>query len=235
MNIFPDNKIGNYTTKMFSPIDLDGKWEVSLAEITYPLAWHIRPPGKFVLKEKNGKNHEYQVKFLINDDAVSVVEKFNKYFKSRIGNNINFYYKNYAFGFTFDTNMLSSVYMDEHIASVLGFTINKAFNLDIIQEYRALKEFNLDVLNAFYIYSDIVTHQYIGDVIVKVLRVISIDHDYSTNAKYINKIYDTPHYVALERNNIDDINICIKNSLGENIAFEFGNVTIKLHFRQKYY
>ena len=40
MQYFPDNKISNFVTKLSRTLQLDGEWEVGLAEIDYPYTWH---------------------------------------------------------------------------------------------------------------------------------------------------------------------------------------------------
>jgi len=40
MNIYPDNKISNYRTRLARSINLKGLWEVALVEFEYPLTWY---------------------------------------------------------------------------------------------------------------------------------------------------------------------------------------------------
>ena len=37
---FPDNKTSNFVTKLSRTLQLDGEWEVGLAEIDYLHTWH---------------------------------------------------------------------------------------------------------------------------------------------------------------------------------------------------
>ena len=37
MEIYPDNRIGNYTTSLAREVVLDGEWEVGLAECVLPV------------------------------------------------------------------------------------------------------------------------------------------------------------------------------------------------------
>ncbi|MBO7705499.1 MAG: hypothetical protein J6S68_07660, partial [Acinetobacter sp.] len=39
-DIYPNNKISQYTTKFAKPIDLKGNWEVSLSEVQYVHSWN---------------------------------------------------------------------------------------------------------------------------------------------------------------------------------------------------
>ena len=82
-------------------------------------------------------------------------------------------------------------------------------------------------------YTDIVTHQYLGDRYSKVLRVVALDS--SPYTSYVNKIYDAPHYIPLERNNIETIDIDIRDDRGNPAQFDGGTVITKLHFRKKFF
>lgn len=238
MNFFPGNTIGNYTTKLFNPLDLDGKWEVGLSELMYPISWHIRPLGKLIITDMFDEQRICVVKFLLTDTFQTITDRFNAFFKEIP---IRFYYRdnnnthNKEFGVEFNLNTIKRITMDPQLARVLGFMSNDFEYLNNATRVKSTEAFDLEVLNAFYVYTDIVTHQYVGDAQAKVIRVVALDQDYNTNAKYVNNMYDVPHYVSLERNNIETINISLKNSLGENVPFESGKVTVKLHFKQVYF
>ena len=40
MKYFPNNKTSNFVTKLSRTLQLDGEWEVGLAEIDYPHTWY---------------------------------------------------------------------------------------------------------------------------------------------------------------------------------------------------
>ena len=46
MQYFPDNKTSNFVTKLSRTLQLDGEWEVGLAEIVYPHTWCNIREGK---------------------------------------------------------------------------------------------------------------------------------------------------------------------------------------------
>ena len=46
MQYFPDNKTSNFVTKLSRTLQLDGEWEVGLAEIDYPHTWYNMHEGK---------------------------------------------------------------------------------------------------------------------------------------------------------------------------------------------
>ena len=49
----------------------------------------------------------------------------------------------------------------------------------------------------------------------------------------IHNTYDSTHYVPVNTDTFDNIEINIKNDLNENVSFKTGKVICKLHFRQK--
>ena len=50
MRYFPDNKTTNFVTKLSRTLQLDGEWEVGLAEIVYPHTWYNIRKGKIQWK-----------------------------------------------------------------------------------------------------------------------------------------------------------------------------------------
>ena len=46
MQYFPDNKTSNFVTKLSRTLQLDGEWEVGLAERDYPHTWYNIREGK---------------------------------------------------------------------------------------------------------------------------------------------------------------------------------------------
>ena len=142
---------------------------------------------------------------------------------------------NHEFSIRYDVGSLKEISFDKNLARVFGFKTLRFTELQHSDSIVSDIEQDLEAVGAFYIYTDIITHQFIGDANVKVIRVVALDNEYGMKAQYINKIYDMPHYVPLERNNIETINITIKDSTGENVPFESGKIVLKLHFRKRYF
>ena len=46
MQYFPDNKTSNFVAELSRTLQLDGEWEVGLAEIDYPHTWYNIREGK---------------------------------------------------------------------------------------------------------------------------------------------------------------------------------------------
>ena len=61
MNYFPDNTLASFKTKLLSPLELHGQWEVDLVEIIYRYTW-------FNIYFTNN-----QFKSLLNDEEIIVL------------------------------------------------------------------------------------------------------------------------------------------------------------------
>ena len=79
-------------------------------------------------------------------------------------------------------------------------------------------------------YCSICEPQIVGDGYVPLLRTVFLS---GKHGEMINNIFDSPHYVSVNTDIIDTIEINIKNDLNENVSFKTGKVICKLHFRQK--
>ena len=81
----------------------------------------------------------------------------------------------------------------------------------------------------FYIYTDIIKSQYHGDVVVPVLRTVTIKGELGS---HVSKTFERPHNVPLTKKIFDTISINIRDEAGDLVAFEHSKVMITLHFRR---
>ena len=81
----------------------------------------------------------------------------------------------------------------------------------------------------FYVYTDIIKSQYHGDVVVPVLRTVTVKVEHGS---YVSKNFVRPHYVPQNKKVFDMISINIRDEVGDLVAFEHGKVIITLHFRR---
>ena len=80
----------------------------------------------------------------------------------------------------------------------------------------------------FYVYMDIIKSQYHGDVVVPVLRTVTIKGEHGN---YVSKNFERPHYVPINKEFFDTNSINIRDEAGDLVSFEHGKVIITLHFR----
>ena len=79
-----------------------------------------------------------------------------------------------------------------------------------------------------YIYTDIIKSQYHGDVVVLVLRTVTVKEEYGS---YVSKNFKRPHHVPFNKKIFDTISINIRDEAGDLVAFEHDKVIITSHFR----
>jgi len=57
-------------------------------------------------------------------------------------------------------------------------------------------------------------------------------HVHGNHGDIIEKMFDTPHYVPVLANEVDRVQIEIKDDRNQLVPFDFGKVVVKLHFRK---
>jgi hypothetical protein len=80
-----------------------------------------------------------------------------------------------------------------------------------------------------FIYSDIGEYTYYGSQMMPLLRTLVID--YKNIGRTLISHFDTPHYIKVNKEEINSILIDIRDDQGEKIYFENSKITIKLHYR----
>jgi hypothetical protein len=83
------------------------------------------------------------------------------------------------------------------------------------------------------IYSDIVCHSIVGNVMAPLLRVVGVP----SKARFGDNIvvtYDKPLYIPVRTRELHSIEIDIKDDTNETIDFKFGHVECGLNFIRKY-
>ncbi len=89
---------------------------------------------------------------------------------------------------------------------------------------------NPNLIQSLFVYCDIIDYQYVGDAYVPLLRNVVVENSFPKTAI---AHYDNPHYVNINKSEINTIHVEIRDDTGEKIKFDQGKVIIKLHFRQK--
>ena len=83
-------------------------------------------------------------------------------------------------------------------------------------------------VNGIYVYTDIVEHQFVGDKMAQLLRVLPVDW---ISDQHIYHINEKPYYIPVTRQRIDHIEISLRTDFGEPLVFESSKVMVKLHFK----
>lgn len=89
---------------------------------------------------------------------------------------------------------------------------------------------NPNIIQSLFVYCDIIDYQYVGDAYVPLLRNVVVENSFPKTAI---AHYDNPHYLNINKSEINTIHVEIRDDSGQTIKFDKGKVIIKLHFRPK--
>ena len=193
MEYFPDNKTSNFVTKLSRTLQLDGEWEVGLAEIVYPHTWYNIREGKNSV-EIYAPDNLYlvfkTVEFSIQPGYYEKVQDvINALRKAGLAN-------------LSDVDLSYDVKCGRHVVVKLRGDIARMFGFLNDTTIRASDEkgFTLALPETgnqyFYVYTDIIKGQYHGDVVVPVLHTVTVKGEHGS---YVSRDFERPHYVPLNK------------------------------------
>ena len=232
MNYFPENKISHFITRLPTPIELKGSWEIAITEFLYPHTWMtINPKNNLIgFDLGDGKLIGRHIPTGYYDSipdllkAISIPDHQNK---------ISFHYSKISKRVRVKVKNKAKVILQDGLAQVLGFeprVIAAPTDSEVSVESPYVADVNApyDVL---FLYSDIVEPQIVGDVLAPLLRIIKVT---GQDGEVVLNKFDRPHYLPVSRKMIDTLEIVIRTRTGDLTPFERGRSYVKLHFRQKY-
>ena len=260
MKYYPQNTVAHYTTKLPQPLDLDGDYEVGLAEIIYPHSWLPR--------QNKSKDHWVEVR-LPNKRPVRCVLTFGLYKNTEdMLTDLN---KQLEAGFTADIMREHGITLEKlpfkfhfylHISQYIHIKvedIDYSTHLIISKSLWGLLGFvssdketrirgmrlrngNYDVsadeifdkfagLRLMHIYCDVAAHTCVGDTQAPLLRTCDTEGEYGDT---VQKSFVDTHYIPVQKRHFDTIEISINTEDGKPMPFEFGKSMVKLHFRRAY-
>lgn len=232
---FPDNNISCYRTKLARPITLRGPWEVALIEFQYPRSWLTFERSSFNIVEYDKKNQnvlEWEVKEGFYPDIESILEELNQLMGGPEDHFMKFVYDktlrkvgvlSYASG------AAVALTFKGKLARILGF--DEGVPLTLLKNLLKYAPHPTDLSGgeySFFIYSDVIGPQLVGDYYVPLLRCVQIIGE---PQQIVTTQFARPHYVPVTKSDFDEITIDIKTDQNTNIPFRFGKVVTKLHFR----
>eukprot|EP00111_Clytia_hemisphaerica_P012033 TCONS_00035368-protein len=261
MSVYPDNKISKYTTYFPDEIKVSPtQWKVALKEIIFPHSWYTIKDGsntiiKFYynitedetlnltksttpytfLKDKSGKDTLAKlitVKPGIYQNILDIIKALNKQDEGDIR----------PMDFSLDITSKTSVtifrdctikWNNSDIAKCFGFDPSGDISsISALDEKITIISNSIGTtqpLEIIYVYSDIVENQHVGDFKVPLLRIIPIRSKFGE----INWVrFDKPQFLKLSRENINNIEINIRDNLGQLVSFESGRAIITLVFER---
>lgn len=141
---------------------------------------------------------------------------------------------------------LLSLKFSNNLREMLGFSDDKDVNPTIIDSCKAyfnqsdvethkkhiVAKYPYELKGGFhslFVYTDLIKPSIVGDTIAPLLRVVDVPES-SVFSEQVSITYDQPMYFSLRNDEIDSIQVEIKDDSGNLVPFLFGRTILTLHF-----
>ena len=117
--------------------------------------------------------------------------------------------------------------------SMLGFAPSPHFEQWQVRDLPlvGINPIALEDLYSVYVYSDIVSHQLVGDTLVPLMGVVPIQGQ--EKGKQLYWSFNPPYYMSVTKNEIKSIEMQMNTDRGAKFPFLGGKVCSRLHFRHR--
>lgn len=231
---FPDNTLTHFKVKLPHTIHLEGEYECGLVDIHYPRSWYNllcteeHPCRSIVKYKQEGEIYKKNITAgyygTIGELVRAVTPQANR---MPYAEACRMEVMGRVEKIKFDVMDGFEIILDGPITRMLGFDSNHEV---IYGEKAAPLSYIVDPISQLFVYSDILSHEIIGDTRAPLLRVVNVGDSHGTNAF---ASYDNPHYKRVQTKVFDTIEILITDSNGKPIPFIRGNVILTLQLKKK--
>ncbi|WP_150149506.1 hypothetical protein [Candidatus Enterovibrio escicola] len=230
-DIFPENTSSDYTITLSQPIELNGPYEVALAEIMYCHTWNniVSLECTYDVMDHSKKDQPaiYQkIKTGHYESIPQMVKEMNLMFQAAaLG--IQIRYNHILKRVSVYAGANYSIKLKAPMAYMLGFEPDIWYRL----KAEFIPPHPCDIYAGqycFYVYSNICESQHCGEYQIPLLRIVEKRGSYG---EPVIISYNKLHYIPVNKTRLDTIKIEIKSDLDKNIRFAYGKSILKLHFR----
>ena len=233
MDVYPNNTMANFKTRLPNRIELEGRWEVGLVEIQYPHTWYNLQDGEGELAIYTPPPDVNEIVTHIPSGYYSSVNELIGRMETEIMEALGeTEYKPITFTYDEITRKITAharelqLWFGETIQRILGFRIH-AISDGVTRGEHVV---DMDPLHSMYVYCDLLEPRVVGDKMTQLLRVVPVE---GRNGDMVTRIYENVHYVPLQRKSFEVVEIDIRDSVGEKVPFERGTLNVTLHFRRR--
>lgn len=135
---------------------------------------------------------------------------------------------------TDDRKWVEACKLSHRLGIQLGFLPNESITGGHGQYAQHIANMGMIIPDKMLIYCDILEPQLFGDGWCKVLRLINtnagIERPYFGQACHVT--FNPPQYISLQQKHFESVTIDIKDIEGKPMPFQYGTLSVKLHFRK---
>ena len=224
------NNVHSFNIHLGKKLDLPGKWEVGLVQILYPMTMTgIKHPYSIfqVLQGDEKTSFKFQTKNYYDD--VGLVHELCHFLK---GMDISVYHVAGHIHIENNSNKECEFFFHPKILDILGtdsikFTKNKFKAMDAVNVNRGVPQ-------QLFVHTDIINYQMVNNGFDNLLRVVPTNINAYKYGCAQEHSFQQIQYLPVARDVIDSVAVYIKDSVGEDVSFEYGTLTVVLHFRQRH-
>ena len=229
MDFHPENTLSNFTTRLHHPIDLGhGEWEVGLSEIIYPNVWrNIRNAQEGMMhfvtpSDTTLRNYTLKPGFYPNGQSLC------KALTDMTQDNVTFQWLPHEFRVRLTFARAGAIVLSDVLSKMLGLDKMTEGDEGIHVHGKTVWDTKRD-LHALYVYCSIMEHQLVGDVSAPLLRVLPIR---GNHGQTLSRTFQNIHYMPAKMGHVQNIEIDIRDNVGDPVPFEAGRVVVVLHLRK---
>ena len=256
MVYFPDNNASHFFTMLPQPQELDGEYEVGLAEIQFTNSYqNVRENTVYFEYEEDYDIHPSDRHRMFSNSSFKRVDvpaglyDSNKSFITTL-NEVASEHLDAAYGEPMGTPVIRFDYnqatrracvhlLKKHVKTVLRLspTLTEILAMPT-NELRGAGKFSsqhaMDLdknVKSIFVYTDLVQPRPVGDVVVPLLRTLPpVKKELDT----VYYLFEKPHYIPLSRFQFQTVELLLTSDRGEPISFDHNAHTIvTLHFRRR--
>lgn len=257
MDVFPENTLTKFRTKLSQPIRMNGEWEVGLAEIAYPQSWYnVRkndvmtwrvwphreseadrpadPLGLFT-----GKLHttEYRLRAGTYLDAQELLGEMTRLMQEQSGGGtsptqVHFEKDRISNKITIRVLPGAQLWISRDLSLMLGLGPNLTERRLRPGIYIGSNVLDLNQgFASLYVYCDLVVPRPVGDTAAPLLRTVPLDGSAQT-VKNRSQTFQNIYFLPMITNHFQVIEIDIRDDTGKPVPFERGKVEVTLVLKE---
>lgn len=256
MKYYPENTTGHFVTKLPRHIDLAGEWTVALVDIHIPLTFSTVPKNE---EERRLKYLRWENIESIGPEGSLVIEEGEFFVAAGIYESpelllaeLNDHSDETHIIFTLNAGSrvraevacigctgtkIHSFELSPCLRKILGFENGKIERFELrenstIEGHTPMNLFSSMPTNLL-VYADICKPYITGDVYTRLLRNVAMDQTFNNYGRIVSKSFSQPIYIPLICPTFETIEIDLRSPTGERVPFDYGTLTVTLHFRKK--
>ena len=240
LSLYENNSLSSFVNFLPDQIDLEGKWQVALVEISCPVKYNNVNEGSFSFKDpKTLEEHTFTVPPGFYTSAVSVADKIMEKVSSlRVSegppNKLEDYYLSIKVDYVTEKSTISFPaddseeaqlsFLSEDLSNILGFEPKSKVTSDKVPLESELPV-DIERFHTIMVCCDLVEHSVVGDAKVPILRSFPIINRFRNGhldvGQTMNNItFQEPlQFHTLSKNSFHSVQIQLRTPTGELMPF----------------